>query len=726
MDKGISTVLAVMKRRSLPAIAAFVAVITGAIAYLWVTPSKYEAYARLMQDDRRVSVSELGRDLTQVSANAPGISPLADQAELIKSQRVLERAIAIAFPQIKGNLAQSPVSTAELNQNLNVKIVPATNILELSYKSKDPQLAAKMLNAISLAIVEENTKAISSEATKVKKFLEEKQVPEADKQLREAEARENRYRQLSGIVSVEEQTKSLVESIAEVENQERTLSAQLQEIKARDASLRQITDSENLNKAYSSVRSGQDEEIKKLRANLSEVENKLIQARMRFTEDHPNVANLVGERDALRAMYTEQLARVSSNNQTPSPNNFSGDQLSQELNSKFILNRIEESAVTDRLADLRNKKTNLQKRLADLPLKQQTLTVLTRKREEAAASLKFLQSKLEEARLTEAQKVSNIRVIENAVPPSSPSEPREKVILALASAFGIMLAVSVVVLLEVLDNTLRDASEAEELLHLPLLGVLPRLSPKTLVLKPANQFLDNIGLVEPYRTLFKTLEFRSPEQLRLIVVSSTVSGEGKSVVASHLAAVAGMLSWRTLIIDADLRRPVQHTIFNLAGKPGITDVLKGSVSLVDAVQPTDVENLDVLTCGELHGRPSQLLDSIAMKSLVTEAAENYDLVIIDTPPLSSSADAATLAQHSDGIMLVTRPSFTDKEVLSRCVSELTQNRIPILGVVVNGMTQFTEKYYRYPIHGYQPRLPKSKKHLTGVGSNAKNSANDLR
>lgn len=723
MEKGISTVIAVVKRRSLPAIAAFVAVIGGAIAYLAVTPSKYEASARLMQDDKRVSVSALGRDLTQVSSNAPGISPLADQAELIKSQRVLEQALAIAFPQSKGNLSRSPVTTTELSHNLKVKIVPATNILELSYQSKDPQLAAQLLNAISQAMVEDNTKAISSEATKVKKFLEEKQVPEGDKKLRQAEEKENKYRKLSGIVSLEEQTKSLVQSIATVEDQERTLSAQLQEIKARDVSLGKITDAGNLNEAYSSVRSGEDDEIKKLRSHLSELENKIIEARLRFTDEHPNVTNLVGQRDALRAIYSEQLARISSKDQTTSTNSFAGDQLSQELNSKFILNRIEESAVNDRLKLLQLTKANLQARLSQLPITQQTLTVLTRKREEAASSLKFLQGKLEEARLTEAQKVSNIRVIENAVPPSSPSEPKQKVILALASAFGTMLAVGIVLLLEMMDNTLRDASEAEELLQLTLLGVLPRLPAKTLVLHPANRFLDNIGLVEPYRTLFKTLEFRSPEQVRLIVVSSPISGEGKSVVASHLAAVAAMLSWRTLIIDADLRRPVQHTLFNLSPGPGITDVLEGNIPLLDAVQPTDIENLDVLTCGELYGRPSQLLESIAMKSLIAEAAENYDLVIIDTAAISVCADASTLAQQSDGVMLITRPGFTDKEVLSRSVSELTQNRIPILGVVVNGMTNLTEKSYRDPVDGDQLRLAKSQKRLIGIVGGDKNSAN---
>ncbi|MGF1673215.1 MAG: tyrosine-protein kinase family protein, partial [Rivularia sp. (in: cyanobacteria)] len=268
--------------------------------------------------------------------------------------------------------------------------------------------------------------------------------------------------------------------------------------------------------------------------------------------------------------------------------------------------------------------------------------------------------------------------------------------------FGGILATGVILLLELMDNTLRDPREAEELLKLPLLGVLPRLPGKTLVLEPSDRFLDQIGLVEPYRMLFKTLEFRNDNQLNLIVVSSTISGEGKSVVVSHLGAVSAMLSRKTLIIDADLRRPAQHTLFNLPPKPGITEIIEGKRNFVDAIQKTDVDNLDILTCGELHGRPSQLLESVEMKSILESAKKEYDLVIVDTPPLSACADASTLGKQSDGVVLVTRPGFTNKEILQRAVSELTSNQISILGVVVNGMSSLTEQYYRYPVKNYQP------------------------
>ncbi|MDY6901224.1 MAG: polysaccharide biosynthesis tyrosine autokinase [Cyanobacteriota bacterium] len=708
MEKAVSSLLRVVMRRSLPAAATFIAVIGGAFTYLSVTPRVYETSARLMLNQQQSSVSELGRDLSQVANSTPGgPNPLADQAELVKSQRVLEKAIEIFNSQYKDepkqNFGKDGLTSEYLRKNLSVKIVPATNILQITYENKHPALAAKLLNAVSSAMVNYDIKAISFEATKVKEFLENKQLPIARKKLQEAEATESRYRQASGIVSFTEQTESLVENLASLEEQERSLYALLEQVRSQENSLREITDANSLNSAYSSIRSGSDEELVKMRSALAELERQFVEARLKFTTNHPQVMELAEKRDAFRQMYEQQLANISPSNQAAPPNRIASDEISQELTSKLITNEIEGLAIEKKLTTVRSQIADLKTRVAQLPIKQQPLTALIRQREEAASTLKFLQSKLEEARLAQAQKVSNIRIIESAKVPESPSSPKKTVVLAVATVFGGILATGVILLLELMDNTLRDAGEAEELLNLPLLGVLPRLPGKTLVLEPSDRFLDQVGLVEPYRMLFKTLEFRNDDELQKIVVSSTISGEGKSVVVSHLAAVSAMLSRKTLVIDADLRRPVQHTLFNLPPKPGITEIIEGRRSFDDAIQKTDVDNLDVLTCGELHGRPSQLLESVEMKSILEEAAKKYDLVIIDTPPISACADAATLGKQGDGVVLVTRPSFTNKEMLRKAVSELSGNHIPILGVVVNGMSNLTEKYYRYPVKSYQPR-----------------------
>jgi capsular exopolysaccharide synthesis family protein len=725
MEKGFSSVSAVLKRRAIPALATFAAVIAGAIAYLQMAPRKYETSARLILDDKRVSVSELGRDLTQLRSGTPGgPNPLADQAELIKSQRVLQKAIAQVVSQSQASSPETALTTGEFRQDLKVKIVPATNILEVSYENEDPVLATNLVNAVTQAMVEDNTQIIRQEAASVRKFLQTK-VPEARQRLEQAERIENKYRQASGIVSFEEQTKSLVDSLATLEEQEHTLLAQLQELRSKEASLRQVTEARGLNKAYAAVRGGQNEELKMLRAKLGELETKLVEARLLLTDNHPTVINLLGQRNGLRALYQNELARVSPANQAIASNTVASDQISQDLTSQLITNEVERWAVENKLRVVQANHADLQSRLAQLPIKQQQLTPLTRQREEAVESLKLLQSKLEEARIAEAQLVGNIQIIEAAQTPTKPTSPHNKAVLAIAILFGTALATGIILLLELMDKTLKDASEAEELLKLPLLGVLPRLPAKTLVLESSDRFLDDVSLIEPYRTLFKNIEFRSTESLQLIVVSSTISGEGKSVVASHLAAVSAMLSRRTLLIDADLRHPMLHTLFNLAPQPGITDAIGKERSLDRAVQRTKIPNLSVLTCGELHGRPSQLLESDAMKSLLAEAASKYDYVIVDTPPLSACADAHTLSRQSDGIVLVTRPSITIKEVMQRAVSELTNNQIPIMGVVVNGMTDQTEQYYRYLVNGYKPLSSQSRRRLS-EGNSTKIANNRLR
>ncbi len=705
MEKGLSSLPFILKRRALPALVTFAAVIGGAIAYLIITPRLYEISTRLILDQKRVSVSELGRDLTQLSPGTPGNSnPLADQAELIKSQRVLQKALAKVAAESGFSSPENELTVGQLSRNLKVKIVPATNILEVSYLNKDPTLATKVVNAVSQAMVEDNTQVIRQEAANVRKFLEKK-VPDARKRVEEAEQKENKYRQSSGIVSFDEQTKSLVNSLATVEEQENTLVAQLQELRSKEASLRQVTDAKALNQAYAAVRGGQDEELKALRTKLAEIETKLVQARLSLTDSHPNVMNLLGQRNGLRALYFQGLARVSPRSKSISSSSVAGDKISQDLTSELIVNDVERLAVEKKFRSVQANRNNLQARLAQLPIKQQQLTPLTRKREEAVESLKLLQSKLEEARIAEAQLVGNIQIIEAAQPPKKPSLPNKKAILAIAIVFGTALATGIVLLLELMDHTLKDASEAEDLLKLPLLGVLPRLPADAIALEPSGRsgrFLDHVGLVEPYRTLLKNLEFRSPEPLRSIVVSSTITGEGKSLVASHLAVISAMLSRRTLLIDADLRRPMLHTLFNLAPQPGITDVIDSERSLEETVQQTHIANLSVLTCGDLYGRPSHLLESEAMRSVIIEATRQYDFVIIDTPPLCACADGQTLGRQSGGILLVTRPNFTIKEVLQKAVSELTHNQIPIMGVIVNGMTQQTERYYRYPVNGYRP------------------------
>lgn len=702
MDKP-SILLSTLKRRTLPAITAFTAVIAAAIAYLALSPRLYETSVRLMVNDRQLSVSDLGRDLARLPEGAAGgANPLATQAELIKSQRVLESAIAKVLPKDQKVKDGTNIPTvADLNQELQVKIIPATSILELSYRDKDPKMAANLLNAVVVSMAEENVANIRSGARSVREFLEA-EIPKQREQLERAEDAESRYRQVTGLVSVEDQTKELVQSLGATENQERDLIAQLQDATAQTSALKQLVGQGSRQNAYISARIGQDDELKTLRAKLDALETQVIELRSRLGDQHPDLLALVEQRDEVRKLYKSKLSRILSTAQ-PSSSNVAGDPLSQELISKLITGDITRVALERRAATVRNERIQLQSRLVELPVKQRSLATLDRAREEAESTLKQLQSKWQEARIAEAQLVSNIQVISVAEPPIQPQWPKKTSILVTAAAFGLILSAGIVLLLEFLDNSLRDTAEAEDLFHQPCLGRLPALPVTLTNPKQLELFLNNAYFVEPYRKLLKILEFRSAKQLHLLVVSSALSNEGKSTVVSHLAAVSAMLSQRTLIIDADLHRPKQHKLFNLPIEAGLAEVIEGKMTLNEAIQPIS-SHLSVLTCGQRSQRPSMLLESAALQALLEAASEMFDLIILDTPPINSCADALVLNRYSDGLVFVVRPGTTTRDGLAQAVAELNRNGASLTGFVANSVDIQSDKDY-FDFYDQQGRSP---------------------
>ena len=702
MDRSFSLIPAVFGRWRRPALATFAAVMVGAMGYLVFAPSTYEATVKILVDNKQLSVSELGRQL----AERPEIlnaNPIATQAELAKSQRILNKALMQASLQGLNGLPQ----VNQFRKDLKVTILPDTGILGMTYRNEDPKLASGLLNLISELMVQENVTTSRSAVTSLRKFLEA-EVPKKRRQLMEIEAAESNYKLTSGVVSLTNQTDALVSSLTELQNQERLLAAQIREARARDGSLRRLTNTKSIKKTFEAVRVGQDEGLKALRTKLAELEALVVTNRSRLGDSHPDLLAAIEQRDAVKAQYVKQLSRITQNaskNLSKDPDNGDSSELSQDLASKLIVNEVERSGYERKLASVRVQRAELQATLKQLPVKEQNLVELARSREEGATALTLLQRKLSEARMTEAQLVSNISILDRANVPIEPAWPNKPVVLLLAVVTGLVLVIGVVLLLEALDGTLRGEADVEKLLRMPVLGVLPVLPSSALKPGAPELFLDDLGAFESYRMLLKTLEFRS-QDVRVVVVSSTIAQEGKSLVVSRLASVAASLSRRTLIIDADLRRPVQHELFGVRSKPGLSHVITG-LPLIRAVQSTGIPNLSILTYGEIYKRPSQLIESAQMRALLEQAAEQYDLVIIDTPPVTSCADAALLSRNSDGMLFVTRPNMTAREVAQRAIAELNKNRVHILGVVVNGTTSQTEAYYRYPIQSSYGSIPKS-------------------
>ena len=672
-----------LKRHALPVCMTLCAAIGAALFYGQKAPRSYESSARLVLDDRTRSISELGRNLTKLPDNVPGGSTaIATQAELIKSEGVLRRALATILPPGQSEDPSRKLTVMDLSRALKVKILPATNLLDVSYQNNDPELVAKVLNAVADATVKEDANSIRREASTVREFLE-KNVPVQQSQVLEAEAIESRYRQDTGAVALENQTQSLVTSLADVENQERTVVAQLRESATKGALVQQVTGVNNPGTAYAATRVGQDEQLKAIRLRLAEIEIKVNETRSRLGDQHPDLLAVIEQRDEMQKSYNARVAEVLPDGQNQPPASQSAtDEVSKGILSQYITGEIDRTALEQKLKTLQTAKADLQSRIAQIPEKQQGLSAVTRQREEKSLSLKGVQTKLEEARIAEAQLISNIRVLDRAEVPTKPSSPQQTVIMAVAIAAGLVLATGLSLLLELLDNTLRDPKELPGLTDIPILGKLPKLPFKPTYAR-LDQFLDMPNLVEPYRMLLKALDRRLVQRPKIVLVSSVMEGEGKSNLVAYLGAVAASLSYRTLVIDTDCAQAMQHTLLGVSATPGFSNAIVNRAEVKDVVKSTAIENLFIMPYGELPKRPATIMESTALPKLLETIGNEFDLVLVDTSVLSRSVDAVTLHPYVGGMIISTRPDHTRRDILKQLLLDLKDAQIEPLGLVVN-------------------------------------------
>lgn len=682
------SIASILRRRLLPAIAVFTATIGSSLVYLWLAEPEYVSSARLVVEERAVSISELGQELTASRNDLPGdADPLAIESELIKSQAVVDRAIEIAIEN--GAPAKGLVSE-EIAKEISVKIIPATNILEVSYRSDRPRQSTSILDAILQAAVDKNTEAIRLEASTVRNFLET-EVPKLQSQLAEAETAESQYRQQTGLISLDEQTADIIESLSTLEAAENQLVVQLQGIISRENELEQITEIPNSSQAYTAVRAGQTAELVELRQQLLDIETQVANAQAQLGARHPDMLALSARLDEILDFYTQELVSQGINPSNLAPQYIAKSELSQNLLSQQISGEIERSELAGQLGAVQTEQARREAQLAEIPSQQRALAALLRRKEETTNSLALLQLKLEQARLAEAQLISNIRIIDAASTPVSADWPQPMAVLVLAIATGSVLAAGAVMLLEILDDSIYNAAEIQDFSERPHFGTLPKL-PEFSLAHP-KLFLDDPALVDPYRRLLQKLEFCMQGQAQMIVVSSAIANEGKSLVTAHLAAVSALLSRRTLIIDLDLRRPSQVSIFQQPASSGLETVLSGQQALIEAVQSTTVENLWLLSQNNGSQRPSVLLERMLQSNLLKEAKAHFDFIVIDTPPLGNCADAISISSQSDGMLLVMRSGFTPRLSLQSTIAELTNSDVTFLGTVMNGNTALSEQHY---------------------------------
>jgi len=324
----------------------------------------------------------------------------------------------------------------------------------------------------------------------------------------------------------------------------------------------------------------------------------------------------------------------------------------------------------------------------------------------------ILYARLQEANINAGNNATNVTVADPARPPGSPWMPQPSLFISIGFWSGLILGVALAYLLESQDDTLADSFQVETLTKLPVLGLIPfhRMEAKPregALAAESSPFLvtPECATAEAFRSLRSGLTLSGVgRKLRVLSISSALPGEGKSYTVYNLGLAFAATGMKTLILDADLRRPRQHALFRATREDGLVDILVGLKSFDDTLIAHPVEpNLTLMPAGRQSPLASELLGSGEIAKVIETARERFDLVLVDNPPALAVADAIIVGTHCDGTIGVLRAGRTSRKALQRFVQTLARNRIHILGMVIEAVDMSATEYrsvYGYNVQSY--------------------------
>jgi capsular exopolysaccharide synthesis family protein len=690
----------ILRRRWLPAAIIFGGVVVlTTVTTLWQKPV-YQAKGRLLIKTPNSITSAIAKDesrqqIGELISVGQASDPLKTQIGIIYSLSMAQKVIETL------NLKLEP---EEFLERLSVENMERTDLLEVSYESTVPNEAALVVNKLMRLYQVNNVLSNKTDAAVARKFIVE-QLPKTRGTVHQAEVALRNFEEQNNVVNLEKETESAVEVIAELEKQVSGAQGELADVKAQSELLRKKLGM-NSQEAITASSLSQSPGVQKALEELQQVESQLAIARTRYYETHPTVVDLKSKKASLEALLKGRIKQVVGDQKQRTHGNSQIEALKQQITADLVRLEAKRLGLANQVSALSTVLATYKQRTNILPRLKQRQHELERELEAAQSTYKTLLTRLEETRVEENRSVGNVRVVDEAEVPEEPVAPDKVKNLALGSLLGILMGIGTALVLDTLDTSIKSVKEAREVFGYTLLGLIPLLG-KSKKPTPSGEDLEQSApkivvrdnpcspISEAYRMLQANLKFlNSDKQLKVVVVTSSVPQEGKSTVSANLAVAIAESGRRVLLVDADMRRPLQHQIWDLINEAGLSNVLVGQAELRTAIKEV-TDNLHVLTAGAIPPNPMALLESKRMASMIENFSNHYDFVIIDTPSLSSAADAPILGKMADGILLVVRPGVVDAASAAAAQEFLERSGQNVLGQVINGVTSENKPYGYY-------------------------------
>lgn len=630
---------------------------------------------------------------------ASGVQSSETYAELFQEDPIARAVITNL------NLHMTP---ADLLSHVKVAPITNTNILSVAVTWSNRAMAAAVANEIAKVFVARERDLVSSQANEAISFLST-QLPGAESKLQDAETKLSQFEASHHIADVNAQTQAMVQQAANIDAKIDSV-----ELDARQASAQIGSISGQLAKMSPTTNGGQtvapNPVLAQLRQQLSQAEVQLHTAQQQYTDAHPTVIGLKQQIAQLNNEIAQQPATIVSGTNTIANPVYS--QLSQQLAAA----RAQQSGDQAQLAQLQAQRTRMNPQFAALPADTAQLANLQRAEKLAEAVYTAMQQKYNDAMVTKSTALSDVTITQPADPSDAIVHPDWRLNLAIGAILAVVLGLTSVLVIDFFDDSIKDDREIERELALPVLANIPSLPGEGRPMTSEVQYL----MTESFLQLVTSMRYASDKALKTIAITSPLKGDGKSTIAINVGKALGELAAlnatpegtpsgdgtalaergavpaRVLLIDGDLRRPSLHQKMGLLHRPGLSDVLVGTATLEEAIQPTKYPGLDVLSSGTISPNPIKLIQSESFDNLIEAASRIYATVLIDAPALLPVFDAAVLAAKADGTILVVSAGHTDKRATRRALQRLDQVGVrDFVGIVMNRAKNSIEEYSDY-------------------------------